>query len=85
MDKKTLQQLQETDETLKVIRDGVDQSSKPFFREGGLLYRKWERRHKGEPEPLSQLVLPKECQQKALKLAHFIPRPHRKEEDLRTP
>ena len=73
VDKKTLQRLQETNETLEVVRDGVDQPSKPFFREGGLLYRKWEPRDKGEPEPLSQLVLPKECRQKALELAHSIP------------
>ena len=79
MDKKALQQLQDTDETLEVVRDGVDQLSKPFFREGGLLYQKWEPRDKGEPKPLSQLVLPKECRQKlahsskCLELAHSIP------------
>ena len=73
LNKKELQQMQETDDTLEVARDGVDQPSKPFFKEEGLLYRKWEPRDKGEAEPVIHLVLPKGCRQKALGLAHSIP------------
>ena len=73
MNKKALQQMQETDETLEVARDGVNQPTKPFFKEEDLLYRKWEPRDKEEIEPVTQLVLPKECRQKALRLAHSIP------------
>ena len=73
VNKKALQQMQETDETLEVARDGLNQPTKPFFKEEDLLYRKWEPRDKEETEPVTQLVLPKECRQKALGLAHSIP------------
>ena len=73
VNKKALQQMQETDETLEVARDGVNQPTKPFFKEEDLLYWKWETRDKEETEPVTQLVLPKECRQKALGLAHSIP------------
>ena len=70
---KTLQQMQESDETLADVRVKVNQSSQPFFKEEGLLYRKWEPRGKDESETVIQLVLPKDCRQKALELAHSIP------------
>ena len=44
VNKKAMQQMQEIDETLEVAREGVVQPSKPFFKEEGLLYRKWEPR-----------------------------------------
>ena len=46
MSKKSVQEMQEVDEMLKVIWEGIDQPSQPFFREEGLLYRKWEPRGK---------------------------------------
>ena len=64
------------DQTLKAAREMADQPQQPFFIENGLLYRKWEPRvpHGGEEsEPVFQLVLLKDCRQRALELAHSIP------------
>ena len=74
--KKQLQLLQETDETLRSVRDVVDQPSQPFIKRDGLLFRKWEHRaarESGETETMVQLILPKDCRQGALELAQSIP------------
>ena len=76
VDRATLQQLQETDESLSCIRDALDQPSQPFVKKDGLLFRQWEPRWSrvsGELGPVMQFVLPKDCRQSALELAHSIP------------
>ena len=75
VNKKQLQLLQETDETLRSVRHVVDQPSQPFVKRDGLLFRKWEHRaarERGETEPVVQLILPRDCRQGALELAHLL-------------
>ena len=76
IDGKTLQQLQETDESLRSIRDALDQPSQPLVKRDGLLFRQWKPRwsqDSGESEPVMQLILPTDCRHSALELAHSIP------------
>ena len=71
-----LQKLQDTDETLVEARAAAESSSGPFFRESGLLYRRWQSRaarNLGGGEGVSQLVLPRECRHRVLQLAHSVP------------
>ena len=73
VDKKRLQQLQEIDETLSGVRELAEQPFQLFVRRDKLLFRKWE--HRGTPGrgETMQLVLPRDCRQGALELAHSIP------------
>jgi hypothetical protein len=72
-----LSKLQDQDGTLAKVRDAAD--GKPstagigFFKRGGLIFRRWTPPGRGEDMEIEQLVLPKECRQTVLELAHDIP------------
>ena len=72
-----LAQKQAEDYTLDRIRRILEeQSSEPrsgeFFVRNGLMYRLWER-VKEKDQVVEQLVLPRECREGVLRLAHTIP------------
>ena len=72
-----LAQKQAEDETLNgILRILEEQSSEPgsgeFFVRNGLMYRLWER-VKEKDQVVEQLVLPRECREGVLRLAHTIP------------
>ena len=71
-----LRKKQELDKSLANARNwaenATEEVSEGYFFRGGLLYRKWVAR-KGEANPVDQIVLPKECRQAVLHLAHTIP------------
>ena len=71
--------LQETDPTLKEVREAANghhpsKAGVGFYREKGLLYRRYVPPGKDmEDMAVTQLVLPLQCRQTVLKLAHEIP------------
>lgn len=71
-----LKRLQEEDTSLNAIRRLADEeptSSQAFYRDEGLLYRVWQPKGQQENTRIQQLVLPKQCRQEILRLAHSIP------------
>ena len=74
-----LRTLQENDETLEAARraaDGeVNAAGEGFFRRDGLLYRRWSPQGSDgdEAQIVEQLVLPVQCRQPVVRLAHDIP------------
>ena len=74
--KDDLQRMQKEDPTLAVVREMANETTTPqvnsFYWEDGLMYRKWQPRGQ-EKEEVDQIILPKECRQKVLELAHAIP------------
>ena len=73
-----LQQLQEEDETLEAVRKAADggnsSAERVFFKEEGLIYRRWTPPGRDEEEmTIKQLVLPQKCRRVVLELAHNIP------------
>ena len=70
-----LQQLQNDDESLMEVRELACQASQQFFKENGILYRKWESKAARELDEggVTQLVLPRPCRQRVLQLAHAVP------------
>ena len=73
-----IQELQENDETLEVIRRAADGESNSagigFFKRKGLIYRCWTPPGRDEDDmTIEQLVLPKKCRRVVLDLAHNIP------------
>ena len=77
--RRDLQQMQESDHSLEVVRKMVSDASEPsaprVFWEGGLLYRQGKPRgaSKLEESGVAQLVLPKDCRRRVLELAHTVP------------
>ena len=70
--------LQQKDPTLQQIRQAAEGRPSTagigFFQRDGLLYRRWIPPRQGtEGVEVEQLVLPKECREEVLKLAHTIP------------
>ena len=71
--------LQENDETLEASQRAADGESNivgdGFFRWDGLLYWRWfsQENHGDETRVVKQLVLPVQCWQPVVKLAHDIP------------
>ena len=73
-----MKRLQESDSSLESIRKIVDQKESKsgigFFRENGLLYRRWVPKGRdAETMSVEQLVLPQKCRIPVMKLAHSIP------------
>ena len=72
-----LKKLQEKDDTLSKIREAADghpnSAGIGFFKQDGLVYRKWTPPRRGEGYEIEQLVLPKECRRAVLELGHEIP------------
>ena len=73
----TLKTLQDTDNTLKGVREAADlhpaDKGVGFFRKEGLLYRQWGPTKGKDGLPIEQLVLPTQCCNTVLHLAHDIP------------
>ena len=73
-----LKELQLNDITLSKVRqtansDVVSSTDKPYYWQDGLLYHQW-RPHGDETDiVVNQLVLPQQCREKVLSLAHSIP------------
>ena len=71
-----LGRLQREDKSLQVARSLAEegtQTPQTFFQEEGLLYRKWKCKGQGEDSSIEQLVLPSQCRQQVLQLAHLVP------------
>ena len=73
-----LRELQENDNTLLKVRQSTYSNvnpsvDNPFHRQDGLLYRQWQPHGQDTEQVVSQLVLPKQCREKVLMLAHSIP------------
>ena len=72
-----LQQLQESDESLGVLRSLAEEESTSgavsLFWKDGLLYRRWKPRKSQEEDWIDQIVLPRECRRGVLHLAHMVP------------
>ena len=72
-----LQDLQEKDDTLSKIREAADGHANSagvgFFKQEGLVYRRWTPPGRGEEYEIEQLVLPKACRRAVLELGHEIP------------
>ena len=73
-----LTKLQEADETLSKIREAVmNQPSQletaEYFKQDGLIYRRWTPPWRGSECEVEQLVLPKTCRKKVLEIGHVIP------------
>ena len=73
-----LQTMQEQDESLKKVHDPLksSQPTHPFIGRDGLLYRRWTPRSMGTrntADEVDQLVLPKQCREQVMALAHSIP------------
>ena len=76
--KEELRTLQETDTTLEAVRRAASgeacSAGEGFFRRDGLVYRRWTPPGcDTEDMAVEQLVLPLQCRQTALQLAHDIP------------
>ena len=74
--RRDLGRLQREDKSLQVARSLAEegtQTPQTFFQEEGLLYRKWIRKGQGEDGSIEQLVLPSQCRQQVLQLAHSVP------------
>lgn len=74
-----LKRLQKSDDTLTVACEQAksrDHLTQTFFWEDGLLYRKWRPNNsteQSEDDCVQQLVLPHQCRQQVLSLAHAAP------------
>ena len=72
-----LQDLQEKDDTLSKIREAADGHANSagvgFFKQEGLVYRRWTPPGRGEEYEIEQLILPKACRRVVLELGHEIP------------
>ena len=73
-----LKKLQDEDPTLSAIQKATSEdvctAGVGFFKEGGLLYRRWTPPGRDEGEMLiEQLVLPQQCRETVLQLAHKVP------------
>ena len=73
-----LRELQENDTTLLKVRQSAYSNvnpsvDNPFHWQDGLLYRQWQPHGQDTEQVVSQLVLPKQCREKVLMLAHSIP------------
>ena len=74
-----LKAMQEQDETLKTACELSQQTTTtqhPFLQREGLLYRRWMPKNTGQnstKELVDQLVLPQQCRQRVMTLAHSIP------------
>ena len=73
-----LRQLQEEDRSLEAVRKAVrgeaSSAGAGFFRRDGLIYRKWSSPGQGmDDREVEQLVLPVQCRQAVLQLAHEVP------------
>ena len=72
-----LKELQEGDESLRPAWEQVRTVSlgegNMFFVREGLLYRRWSPVGAGEDREVEQLVLPQQCRESVLRLAHSIP------------
>ena len=77
-----MKQLQENDISLGAIRDKIKKSTCDdpieFFEEDGLIYRRWQPKGRGSAQQdkqthIQQFVLPQECRQQVLTLAHSVP------------
>ena len=70
--------LQDEDPTLSAIQKAtsgdVSIAGVGFFKEGGLLYRRWTPPGRDEgKKSIEQLVLPQQCQETVLQLVHKVP------------
>lgn len=70
-----LKDFQKADSTLEKIWQGMTNSPDgQFFEKDGLLYRWWvPPQHGSEDMEIKQLVLPEQCSEGVLQLAHTIP------------
>ena len=72
-----LKELQEGDESLRPAWEQARTVSlgegNMFFVREGLLYRRWSPVGAGEDREVEQLVLPQQCRESVLRLAHSIP------------
>ena len=74
-----LKEWQASDESLKGVREAVEKCEAKegvgFFTRDGLLYRRWIPPGRGDEEEMAveQLVLPRQCREMVLRLAHTIP------------
>ena len=73
----TLKTLQDTDNSLKDVHEAADlhpaDKGVGFYRKEGLLYRWWGPTKGKDGPPIEQLVLPSQCYNTVLYLAHDIP------------
>ena len=72
-----LRQLQEQDSTLQAVREAAQgtgsTAGRVFFVRDGLIYRRYVPPGGGDEEAVDQLVLPTQCRETVLELAHSIP------------
>ena len=72
-----LRELQQSEDTLAVVWAEAEGRTEPgstgFFERDGLIYRKWVPAKREADEYRDQLVLPKNCRQNILHVAHTIP------------
>lgn len=72
VDTKELKRLQANDPTLSGIREQAGREKGDYFWQNDLLYRRWSPMRSDEMA-VNQLVLPVQCRESVLKLAHAIP------------
>ena len=65
--------LQRDDESLTTLYKQAAEGDPTFFLEDDLLYRRWTRKQHDHDGPTNQLLLPKQCRNEVLKLAHAVP------------
>ena len=73
-----LRELQQTDVTLSKVRqtannDVASSTDKPYYWKDNLLYRQWRPHGDAADVVVNQIVLPQQCREKVLSLAHSIP------------
>ena len=72
-----LREIQDRDPTLTKVREAADGKCSTagvgFFKREGIIYRKWIPPGRGDEAAIEQLVLPTQCQQTVLELAHDVP------------
>ena len=72
-----LRRMQKEDETLKSVRKAAEGKTElvdsGYYEKDGLLYRRWIPAGGSVEEQRDQIVLPKECRQTVLHLAHTVP------------
>ena len=73
-----LRELQQTDVTLSKVRqtannDVASSTDKTYYWKDNLLYRQWRPHGDAADVVVNQLVLPQQCREKVLSLAHGIP------------
>ena len=77
---KELREWQQKDKCLERVRDraqgAAEETDEPvcFYYERGILYRGWQPdKQDGQVKACQQLVLPKQCREEVLRLAHAVP------------